>query len=136
MDAKAPTPCSFEWIYFARSDSRLDDVDTHESRIRMGVQLAKENPVHADVVVPVELTDVLGDQTVTGVRLRNIEDGSEKELPVAGVFVAIGHTPNTDLFADQVEFDKSGYIITPNPPSTANTPSTLVAVEGGFGVTM
>ena len=53
VDAKAPTPCSFEWIYFARSDSRLDDVDTHESRIRMGVQLAKENPVHADVVVPV-----------------------------------------------------------------------------------
>ena len=70
------------------------------------------------------VTDVLGDQTVTGVRLRNVEDGSEKELPVAGVFVAIGHTPNTDLFADQVELDKAGYIITPirprpRPASTA-----------------
>ncbi|AWN22651.1 amidophosphoribosyltransferase [Deinococcus irradiatisoli] len=48
-----PTPCSFEWIYFARSDSRLDGVDTHESRIRMGEQLAREFPVDADIVVPV-----------------------------------------------------------------------------------
>lgn len=48
-----PTPCSFEWIYFARSDSRLDNIDTHESRIRMGEQLAREFPVNADIVVPV-----------------------------------------------------------------------------------
>ncbi|MFC3860796.1 amidophosphoribosyltransferase [Deinococcus antarcticus] len=53
VEAKKPTPCSFEWIYFARSDSRLDGVDTHESRIRMGEQLAREKPVDADVVVPV-----------------------------------------------------------------------------------
>ena len=48
-----PTPCAFEWIYFARSDSRLDGVDTHESRIRMGEQLAREFPADADIVVPV-----------------------------------------------------------------------------------
>ena len=48
-----PTPCAFEWIYFARSDSRLDGVDTHASRIRMGEQLAREFPVDADIVVPV-----------------------------------------------------------------------------------
>ncbi|GGR02429.1 amidophosphoribosyltransferase [Deinococcus ruber] len=48
-----PTPCSFEWIYFARSDSSLDGVDTHASRIRMGEQLAREFPVDADIVVPV-----------------------------------------------------------------------------------
>jgi thioredoxin reductase (NADPH) len=67
------------------------------------------------------VTDVLGEQTVTGVRLRNVEDGSEKVLPVAGVFVAIGHTPNTDLFGGQVELDQGGYIVTPNPPSTATS---------------
>jgi thioredoxin reductase (NADPH) len=65
------------------------------------------------------VVDVLGEQTVTGVRLRNVEDGSEKVLPVAGVFVAIGHTPNTDLFSGQVELDQAGYIVTPDPPSTA-----------------
>lgn len=48
-----PTPCAFEWIYFARGDSRLDGVDVHDSRIRMGEQLAQEAPVEADVVVGV-----------------------------------------------------------------------------------
>ena len=67
------------------------------------------------------VVDVIGDQTVTGVKLRNVEDGTEKVLPVAGVFVAIGHTPNTELFGGQVELDEAGYIITPNPPSTATS---------------
>ncbi|WP_322472917.1 amidophosphoribosyltransferase [Deinococcus sp. AB2017081] len=53
VEPKKPTPCAFEWIYFARSDSRLDGVDAHESRIRMGHQLAREHPVDADIVVPV-----------------------------------------------------------------------------------
>ncbi len=53
VEPRKPTPCAFEWIYFARSDSRLDGVDAHESRIRMGHQLAKEHPIDADIVVPV-----------------------------------------------------------------------------------
>ncbi|MVN88204.1 amidophosphoribosyltransferase [Deinococcus sp. HMF7620] len=53
VQPRQPTPCAFEWIYFARSDSQLDGVDSHESRIRMGHQLAKEHPVDADIVVPV-----------------------------------------------------------------------------------
>jgi len=68
-----------------------------------------------------EVADVLGEQTVTGVRLRNVKDGTEKVLPVAGVFVAIGHTPNTELLGGQVELDQAGYVITPNPPSTATS---------------
>src|SRR5918994_3282929 len=77
------------------------------------------------------VTDVLGEQTVTGVRLRNVEDGSEKVLPVAGVFVAIGHTPNTDLFGGQVELDQAGYIVTPNPPSTATSVDGVFAAGDG-----
>ncbi|GAA5533705.1 amidophosphoribosyltransferase [Deinococcus aluminii] len=53
VEPRRPTPCSFEWIYFARSDGELDGVDIHESRIRMGMQLAREKPVEADIVVPV-----------------------------------------------------------------------------------
>ncbi|MDX2004069.1 MAG: amidophosphoribosyltransferase [Meiothermus sp.] len=48
-----PTPCAFEWIYFARGDSTLDTVPAHASRIRMGEVLAREAPVEADLVVPV-----------------------------------------------------------------------------------
>jgi thioredoxin reductase (NADPH) len=65
--------------------------------------------------------DVLGEQTVNGVRLRNLQDGSATVLPVAGLFVAIGHIPNTELFADQLELDEAGYIVTPRPPSTATS---------------
>lgn len=49
----SPTPCAFEWIYFARADSLLDGVGVHESRVRMGEQLALEAPAQADLVVPV-----------------------------------------------------------------------------------
>jgi amidophosphoribosyltransferase len=48
-----PTPCAFEWIYFARADATLDGIATHPARIRMGEVLAQEAPALADLVVPV-----------------------------------------------------------------------------------
>lgn len=56
--------------------------------------------------------DVLGQEVVTGVRLRNVVTGKISELACAGVFVAIGHRPNTALFAGQIEMDEKGYIRT------------------------
>lgn len=50
-------------------------------------------------------------QHVTGVRVRNTIDNTERVIPVAGVFVAIGHVPNTDIFKGQLEMDQAGYII-------------------------
>jgi thioredoxin reductase (NADPH) len=60
------------------------------------------------------------------VRLRNLRDGSEKELPVAGIFVAIGHIPNTELFAGQLDLDEQGYVVV-DPPSTATSVSGVFA---------
>ncbi|MFA0757709.1 MAG: hypothetical protein PVTTEEND_000076 [Candidatus Fervidibacter sp.] len=57
------------------------------------------------------VTEILGDQTVTGVRLRNVKTGEESELPLDGVFLAIGHEPNTKLFEGQLELDERGYIV-------------------------
>src|SRR5262245_2712590 len=54
---------------------------------------------------------------VTGVRLRNLKTGALSELPVGGMFVAIGHTPNTQLLAGQLELDPGGYVVT-RPGST------------------
>ncbi|HLZ32943.1 MAG TPA: thioredoxin-disulfide reductase [Nitrospira sp.] len=56
--------------------------------------------------------DILGNDVVTGVRLKNVVTGKISELACAGVFVAIGHRPNTDLFVGQLEMDAKGYLLT------------------------
>ena len=56
--------------------------------------------------------DILGTDLVTGVRLKNLVTGKTADLPCAGVFVAIGHRPNTTLFAGQLDMDEKGYIKT------------------------
>lgn len=56
--------------------------------------------------------EVLGDPLVTGVRLRDVKTGTVTEKPCNGVFVAIGHSPNTTLFAGQLDLDEKGYIKT------------------------
>ena len=57
-----------------------------------------------------EVDEVLGDEFVTGVRLRNPKSGELSELKVEGLFIAIGHVPTTQLFKDQLELDDAGYI--------------------------
>jgi thioredoxin reductase (NADPH) len=49
---------------------------------------------------------------VSSLRLRNVKTGVEKDLAVDGMFVAIGHTPNTGLFTDQLDMDENGYLVT------------------------
>jgi len=59
---------------------------------------------------------------VTGVRLRNLQTGATTEKDVGGVFVAIGHTPNTQLFAGQLDLDAGGYIVTESGSSRTSVP--------------
>ena len=63
--------------------------------------------------------DVLGDDAVTGVRVRNVKDDETSEINLDGVFVAIGHNPNTSIFRGQIDLDDLGYIIT--KPGTTET---------------
>jgi len=63
--------------------------------------------------------DVLGDNLVTGIRVRNVITGKTWELPCAGMFLAIGHRPNTRLFSGQLELDAGGYIVTKNGTATS-----------------
>jgi thioredoxin reductase (NADPH) len=58
------------------------------------------------------VVDVVGDQTVTGIKLRNVKTDEEQEAPCTGVFIAIGHTPNSEVVKNFVETDESGYILT------------------------
>ena len=68
--------------------------------------------------------EIVGTQEdgVCGVRLRNLQSGEERDFPCSGVFVAIGHKPNTDLFKGQLEMDEVGYLRTSGHSSATNVP--------------
>ncbi|MCP4875059.1 MAG: thioredoxin-disulfide reductase [Gammaproteobacteria bacterium] len=73
--------------------------------------------------------EALGDESgVTGLRIRNVQDDSTKELDLAGIFIAIGHKPNTDIFSSQLEM-KNGYITV---HGGANGNATATSIEGVF----
>jgi thioredoxin reductase (NADPH) len=75
------------------------------------------------------LDEVLGDASgVTGIRVRNAKTGATQDLPVQGVFIAIGHTPNTEIFAGQLEM-RNGYIVV---RSGAEGMATATSVPGVF----
>jgi len=63
--------------------------------------------VHFDTAVE----EVLGEDRVDGLRLRDTKTGSEREMPIDGLFIAIGHRPNTDAFRDWLEVDEKGYLV-------------------------
>jgi len=69
--------------------------------------------------------EVLGDGAVSAVRLRDVGSGKETERPTGGLFVAIGHDPNTALFRDQLEMNEAGYVV-------VQEPTTRTSVEGIF----
>ena len=68
-----------------------------------------------------EVIDVMGDDFITGLKLRDTVTGKTRELEVAGLFVAIGHTPNTDFLKGQVALHPAGYIVTPSPWRTCTS---------------
>jgi thioredoxin reductase (NADPH) len=69
--------------------------------------------------------EVLGDDRVTGVVVRNVKTDERTEIPADGFFVAIGHDPNTELYRGQLDMDESGYLITKGKSSETN-------IEGVF----
>lgn len=73
--------------------------------------------------------EIIGDKEkgVTGVRIRNVVTGEISEKACQGVFVAIGHTPNTKLFKGQLEMDEKGYIITKNGTTETSVPGVFAA---------
>ncbi|MFC5381270.1 thioredoxin-disulfide reductase [Aquipuribacter nitratireducens] len=74
-----------------------------------------------------EVVDVLGDQSVTGVRLRDRVTGEESELAVSGVFVAIGHDPRTDLVRGQLELDENGFVVVEGRSGKTSLPGVFAA---------
>jgi thioredoxin reductase (NADPH) len=72
-----------------------------------------------------EVAEVLGEDRVSGLRLRNVKTGEESTLPVTGIFIAIGHDPRSELFTGQLPMNAEGYL-------EVEHPSTKTAIDGVF----
>ncbi|MFR9730586.1 thioredoxin-disulfide reductase [Saccharopolyspora sp. MS10] len=73
------------------------------------------------------VTEVLGDNAVTGLKLRDTVTGEESQLDVTGMFVAIGHDPRSELVRDQVEVDDEGYVLVEQPTTRTGLPGVFAA---------
>ncbi len=107
-------------VYLVHRRDQLRASKAMQDRFFRLVREGKMEPVWDSIV-----TDVLGDRTVTGVQLRHVKTGAERVLPCRGLFLAIGHTPNTDLFRGVLDMDDKGYLRT-RPGSTCTN------IEGVF----
>ena len=74
-----------------------------------------------------EVVEVLGEASVTGVRIRNVKTSEEQVLDASGFFVAIGHDPRSDLFRGQVRLDEEGYVLVDAPSTHTNVPGVFAA---------
>ncbi|TMU57022.1 thioredoxin-disulfide reductase [Flagellimonas algicola] len=74
-----------------------------------------------------EVDEVLGDQVVEGLRMVNNQTGEKEEIAITGLFIAIGHKPNTDIFKGQLDMDETGYIITEGKSTKTNKPGVFAS---------
>lgn len=94
-------------------------------RASQAMQERVQNTPNIEVLFEHNTAEILGDESgVTGIRVRH-NNGTEREIELSGIFMAIGHHPNTELFAGQVELDEQGYIVTKDGSSRTN-------IEGVF----
>lgn len=119
------TACE-EASYLAKLCSKVHMIVRKDTfRASKAMQHRVENTPNIEIHFNSETDEILGDNVVTGARIRNNVDGSTKELPVTGFFVAIGHTPNTGIFKGFLDMDDQGYLIT-------KAGSSLTNIEGVF----
>ncbi len=78
-----------------------------------------------------ETVEVLGDQTVEGVRVKNNQTNEESNIVVTGFFVAIGHKPNTDMFKGWLDMDDTGYLIHKPDSSASNVEGVFISGDAG-----
>ena len=80
-----------------------------------------------DILYNTEVDEVIGDQVVEGLRIVNNQTGEKEELAITGLFIAIGHKPNTDIFKGQLDMDETGYLITKGKSTKTNKPGVFAS---------
>jgi thioredoxin reductase (NADPH) len=110
-----------EAVYLTKYGSKVHLL-VRSGHLRASAAMADRVEANPQITVHwnTEVIDVQGTDWMDGLRLRQRDTGKEELLPVRGMFYAIGHTPNTELFKDQLDCDQSGYLITqPGRPETS-----------------
>lgn len=93
-----------------------------EMKASKAMQHRVENTKNIDLRYFSEVDEVLGDQVVVGLRILNNRTGEKDEIKITGLFIAIGHKPNTDIFKGYLDMDDVGYIITQPKSTKTNYP--------------
>ena len=96
-------------------------------RASKAMQHRVDKTKNIEVLYNTEIEEVLGDNVVTGVKAVNNQTKESFEIPVTGVFIAIGHTPNSDLFKGVLDMDETGYLITKGKTTHTNIPGVFAA---------
>ena len=117
-----------EATYLAKICSKVTMlVRKNQMRASKAMQHRVLKTANIDLRYNSEIEEVLGDQVVEGVRIKNNRTNVKEEISVSGLFIAIGHKPNTDLFRGQIEMDESGYLITKNKTTHTNIPGVFAS---------
>jgi thioredoxin reductase (NADPH) len=116
------TACE-EATYLSKLCSKVSML-VRRSEMRASTIMQKRvlNTPNIEVYWNTETLEILGNESVEGVRVKNMQSGEEKVLPATGFFVAIGHQPNTGIFKGMIDMDENGYIITDKVSTRTNIP--------------
>jgi len=116
------TACE-EAMYLAKICSKVYLlVRKGEMRASQIMQRRVKNTPNIEILWNSETDEILGENVVEAVRVRNTHTGDKKDIPVTGFFVAIGHKPNSEIFKGWVDLDENGYIVTEKGSSRTNIP--------------
>jgi len=98
-----------------------------QMRASKAMQHRVNNTSNIDLRYNTEIDEVLGDQVVEGLRMRNNQTGALEEISITGLFIAIGHQPNTEIFKGQLDMDDAGYLITKGKSTATNLPGVFAS---------
>lgn len=117
-----------EATYLAKICSKVTMlVRKDQMRASMAMQHRVNNTPNLEVRYNTEVDEVLGDQVVEGLRIIDNQTGKKEEIKITGLFIAIGHKPNTDIFKGQLEMDEVGYLITAGKTTKTTKPGVFAA---------
>ena len=117
-----------EATYLAKICSKVTMlVRKDQMRASKAMQHRVTNTPNIDLRYYSEIDEVLGDQVVEGLRIKNNQTGAKEEIAITGLFIAIGHKPNTEIFKGQLDMDDAGYLITDPKTTKTNLPGVFAS---------